>query len=124
MDSNFQYASAERWLGATDLLLPPTVKRRSAGRPPPMARPRSEAGRVRPARPRRRPSTIPVDRSASPSRAGSNGHCVAMTSFQAFESATISLPKPPASGCFEIWDREGEIDAKARRQGSLSHRRR
>jgi hypothetical protein len=37
MDSNFQYASAERWHGATDLLLPPTVKRRSAGRPPPMA---------------------------------------------------------------------------------------
>ena len=31
--------------------LPPTVKRRSAGRPPPMARPRSEAqrGSVRPA---------------------------------------------------------------------------
>jgi hypothetical protein len=27
------------------LLLPPTVKRRSAGRPPPMARPRSEAQR-------------------------------------------------------------------------------
>jgi len=41
MDSNFQYASTERWHRATDLLLPPTVKRRSAGRPPPMARPRS-----------------------------------------------------------------------------------
>ena len=46
MDSNFQYASTVRWLRATDLL-----KRRSAGRPPPMARPRSEAqrGSVRPA---------------------------------------------------------------------------
>jgi len=32
MDSNFQYASTERWHRATDLLLPPTVKRRSAGR--------------------------------------------------------------------------------------------
>src|SRR5215831_2308718 len=41
----FQYASTERWHRATDLLLPPTVKRRSAGRPPPMARPRSEAQR-------------------------------------------------------------------------------
>src|SRR6516225_9832616 len=40
-----------RWHRATDLPLPPTVKRRSAGRPPPMARPRSEAqrGSVRPA---------------------------------------------------------------------------
>src|SRR6516164_2432922 len=45
MDSNFQYASTERWHRATDLLLPPTVKRRSAGRPPPIARPRSEAQR-------------------------------------------------------------------------------
>ena len=45
MDSNFQYASIVRWHRATDLLLPPTVKRRSAGRPPPMARPRSEAQR-------------------------------------------------------------------------------
>jgi hypothetical protein len=44
MDSNFQYASTERWHRATDLLLFTTVKRRSAGRPPPMARPRSEAG--------------------------------------------------------------------------------
>jgi hypothetical protein len=35
MDSNFQYASTERWHRATDLPLPPTVKRRSAGRPPP-----------------------------------------------------------------------------------------
>ena len=34
-----------RWHRATDLPLPPTVKRRSAGRPPPMARPRSEAQR-------------------------------------------------------------------------------
>jgi alkylation response protein AidB-like acyl-CoA dehydrogenase len=34
-----------RWLRATDLPLPPTVKRRSAARPPPMARPRSEAQR-------------------------------------------------------------------------------
>src|SRR5215475_8417445 len=51
MDSNFQYASTERWHRATDLLLPPTVKRRSVGRPPPMARPRSEAqrGSVKPA---------------------------------------------------------------------------
>jgi hypothetical protein len=51
MDSNFQYASTVRWHRATDLPLPPTVKRRSAGRPPPMARPRSEAqrGSVRPA---------------------------------------------------------------------------
>src|SRR5215472_17648420 len=51
MDSNFQYASTARWHRATDLPLPPTVKRRSAGRPPPMARPRSEAqrGSVRPA---------------------------------------------------------------------------
>jgi len=47
MDSNFQYASTVRWHRATDLLLPPTVKRRSAGRPPPMARPRSEAQRFR-----------------------------------------------------------------------------
>jgi hypothetical protein len=39
MDSNFQYASTVRWHRATDLPLPPTVKRRSAGRPPPMARP-------------------------------------------------------------------------------------
>jgi hypothetical protein len=41
IESNFQYASTgtERWHRATDLLLPPTVKRRSAGRPPPMARP-------------------------------------------------------------------------------------
>jgi hypothetical protein len=45
MDSNFQYASTVRWHRATDLSLPPTVKRRSAGRPPPMARPRSEAQR-------------------------------------------------------------------------------
>ena len=37
MDSNFQYASTVRWHRATDLPLPPTVKRRSAGRPPPMA---------------------------------------------------------------------------------------
>ena len=51
MDSNFQYASTVRWHRATDLPLPPTVKRRSAGRPPPTARPRSEAqrGSVRPA---------------------------------------------------------------------------
>ena len=51
MDSNFRYASTVRWHRATDLLLPPTVKRRSAGRPPPMARRRSEAqrGSVRPA---------------------------------------------------------------------------
>ena len=51
MDSNFQYASTVRWHRATDLPLPPTVKRRSAGRPPPMARPHSEAqrGSVRPA---------------------------------------------------------------------------
>jgi hypothetical protein len=50
MDSNFQYASTVRWHRATDLP-PPTVNRRSAGRPPPMARPRSEAqrGSVRPA---------------------------------------------------------------------------
>jgi hypothetical protein len=49
--SNFQYASTVRWHRATDLPLLPTVKRRSAGRPPPMARPRSEAqrGSVRPA---------------------------------------------------------------------------
>jgi hypothetical protein len=45
MDSSFQYASTVRWHPATDLPLPPTVKRRSAGRPPPMARPRSEAQR-------------------------------------------------------------------------------
>jgi hypothetical protein len=45
MDSNFQYASTVRWHRATDLPLPPTVKRRSAGRPPPMATPRSEAQR-------------------------------------------------------------------------------
>jgi hypothetical protein len=51
MDSNFQYASTVRWHRATDLPLPPTVKRRTAGRPPPVARPRSEARRgfVRPA---------------------------------------------------------------------------
>ena len=51
MDSNFQYASTVRWHRATDLPLPPTVKRCSTGRPPPMARPRSEAqrGSVRPA---------------------------------------------------------------------------
>jgi hypothetical protein len=51
MDSNFRYASTVRWHRAADLPLPPTVKRRSAGRPPPMARPRSEAqrGSVRPA---------------------------------------------------------------------------
>jgi len=51
MDSNFQYASTVRWHRATDLPLPPTVKRRSAGRPPPMARPRSKAqrGSVKPA---------------------------------------------------------------------------
>ena len=51
MDSNFQYASTVRWHRATDLPLPPTVKRRSAGRPPPMVRLRSEAqrGSVRPA---------------------------------------------------------------------------
>ena len=51
MDSNFQYARTVRWHRATDLPLPPTVKRRSAGRAPPMARPRSEAqrGSVRPA---------------------------------------------------------------------------
>ena len=30
MDSNFQYASTVRWHRATDLALPPTVKRRSA----------------------------------------------------------------------------------------------
>ena len=46
MDSNFQYASAVRWYRATDLALPSTVKWRSAGRPPPMARPRSEAQKV------------------------------------------------------------------------------
>ena len=40
MDSNFQYASTERWHRVTDLLLPPTVKWRSAGRPPPMWRDR------------------------------------------------------------------------------------
>ena len=34
-----------RWLRATDLPLPPTMRRRSAARPPPMARPRSEAQR-------------------------------------------------------------------------------
>ena len=45
MDSNFQYASTVRWHRATDLPLPPTVKRPSAGRPPPVARPRSEAQR-------------------------------------------------------------------------------
>jgi hypothetical protein len=46
MDSNFQYANTVRWHRATDLPLPSTVKRRSAGRPPPMARPRSAlAGR-------------------------------------------------------------------------------
>jgi hypothetical protein len=33
MDSNFQYASTVRWHRATDLSLPPTVKRRSAGAP-------------------------------------------------------------------------------------------
>ena len=51
MDSNFHYASTVRRHRATDLPLPPTVKRCSAGRPPPMARPRSEAqrGSVRPA---------------------------------------------------------------------------
>ena len=40
-----------RWHRATDLPLPPTVKRRSARRPPPLARPCSEAQRafVRPA---------------------------------------------------------------------------
>jgi hypothetical protein len=32
-----------RWHRATDLPLPPTAKRRSAGRPPPMARPRNAA---------------------------------------------------------------------------------
>ena len=31
MDSNFQYASTVRWQRATDLPLPPTVKRRSQG---------------------------------------------------------------------------------------------
>src|SRR5215472_12873915 len=36
MDSNFQYASTVRWHRAADLPLPPTVKRRSAGGPPPM----------------------------------------------------------------------------------------
>ena len=40
MDSNFQYASTERWHRVTDLLLPPTVKWRSAGRPPPRWRDR------------------------------------------------------------------------------------
>ena len=45
MDSNFQYASTVRWHRATDLPLPSTVKRRSAERPPPMVRPRSEAQR-------------------------------------------------------------------------------
>jgi hypothetical protein len=51
MDSNFQYATTVRWHRATDLPLPPTLKRCSAGRPPPMAGPRSEAqrGSVRPA---------------------------------------------------------------------------
>jgi hypothetical protein len=51
MDSNFQYANTVRWHRAADLPLPLTVKRRSAGRPPPTARPRSEAQRrsVRPA---------------------------------------------------------------------------
>jgi hypothetical protein len=29
MDSNFQYTSTVRWHRATDLALPPTVKRRS-----------------------------------------------------------------------------------------------
>jgi hypothetical protein len=45
MDSSFQYASTVRWHRATHLPLPPTVKQRSAGRPPAMARPRSEAQR-------------------------------------------------------------------------------
>jgi hypothetical protein len=60
MDSNFQYASTVRWYRATDLPLPPTVKRRSAGRPPPMAR-RSEAqrGSVRRAATMRPAATAP-----------------------------------------------------------------
>jgi Co/Zn/Cd efflux system component len=45
MDSNFQYASTVRRHRATDLPLPPIVKRGFAGRPPPMARLRSEAQR-------------------------------------------------------------------------------
>ena len=45
MDSNFQYASTVRWHRAMDLPLPPTVKRRSARRPPPMTTGRSEAQR-------------------------------------------------------------------------------
>jgi hypothetical protein len=41
------------------------------------------------------------------------------------QSSKLALyNEPPASGCFRICDREGEIDAKARRQGSLHHRRR
>jgi hypothetical protein len=44
-----------RYLRATDLPLPPTMKRRSAGRPPPMARPRSEAQRDSMAHP---PATV------------------------------------------------------------------
>jgi hypothetical protein len=62
MDSNFQYASSVRWHQATDLPLPPTVKRRSAGRPPPMApaedraRPGYVAGRNRSALARSAPS--------------------------------------------------------------------
>src|SRR6516162_7862687 len=69
MDSNFQYASTVRWHRATDLPLPPTVKRRSAGRPPPMARPRSEAqpGSVRA---RRRDAVPPIARCGVRRRAG------------------------------------------------------
>ena len=61
MDSNFQYASAVRWHRATALPLPHTVKRRSAGRPPPMTRPRSGAqrGSVRPAATTRPAATAP-----------------------------------------------------------------
>jgi hypothetical protein len=63
MDSNFQYASTVRWLRATDLL-----KRRSAGRPPPMARPRSEAQRFREAR--RRDAVHPSRNAVLRRRAG------------------------------------------------------
>ena len=50
MDSNFQYASTERWHRATDLPLPPNVKRRSAGaRLPWRDRAPRRRGSVRPA---------------------------------------------------------------------------
>jgi hypothetical protein len=48
MDSNFQYASTVRWHRATDLPLPPTVKRLSAGRPYGETAFRGAAGSVRP----------------------------------------------------------------------------